>query len=181
MTRKFGTILIVFAVAALLAITVTGTESPSSDHVVVFYFTGRIQYFDIPSYVRSFDLQITGASGGFDNCNSLHEKWSGGKGLTIDAKIGVPHGLSRFYINVGGIGSSRHVGACGSRQRSGGYNGGGASAFFDGGAGGGSSDLRLDLDAKTRIVVAAGGGGGSSFCRSAGECLKSSYLDIYFW
>ena len=110
-------------------------------------------------------LQLYGAGGG-------HEK--GGRGGYVEGIVELDKIASkRFWVVVGGAGSTKNTTSQGVLYTTGGYNGGGrgVSNNTEGnntGGGGGATDVRLNFtevteyDKAQRILVAGGGGGGTS-------------------
>ena len=118
------------------------TSCVGSECVVEFAFTGGPQSFSPPAGAKNFRFEVLAGSGG--------RGAAGGK--VTGTLTQVPETI---YVYVGG------AGRMGSGVQ-GGYNGGGGSGGNSGteGSGGGASDLRLDGNLNTRVVVAGGGGGG---------------------
>jgi hypothetical protein len=109
---------------------------------ITFTYTGEHQVWTPPPGTADLRFEIYGAVGG-----------RGGAGGKVTGTFTqVPDSL---FIFIGG------AGAMGSGV-AGGFNGGGFSGGNSGteGSGGGATDIRLDLDLTSRIVVAGGGGGG---------------------
>ncbi len=118
-------------------------------HRTVFNFTGSQQSFNIPSTVTVLNIELSGASGGYD---------FSGIGDSAAAKV-TGQILNKqgqtIYIFVGGMGEN----GTGSNGGDGGWNGGG-SAGKSAGGGGGASDIRFGgVTPVDRIAVAAGSGG----------------------
>ena len=94
-----------------------------------FLYTGETQYFQVPSWVASLEVDMYGAQGG--NCNGCS---AGGLGGHVKAFISVsPNDI--LEIRVGGMGN----------YASGGFNGGGGVSYYDyynAAGGGGATDIR---------------------------------------
>lgn len=110
-------------------------------------------------------LQLYGAGGGHDR---------GGTGGYVEGIIDLSKIASkRFWVVLGGAGSTKNTTSQGVLYTTGGYNGGGRgvsnnTSGDNTGGGGGATDVRLnftevtDYDKAQRILVAGGGGGGTS-------------------
>ena len=108
-----------------------------------FHYTGKRQWFKVPSGVKWIDVILRGAAGG----GTL-----GGRGGRIHAIVPVTPG-ERLAVYVGGQGENGN----------GGFNGGANGGVLDqdvGSGGGGASDMREGGDRLANRILVAGGGGG---------------------
>lgn len=116
-------------------------------HQKTYHYTGKEQYFKIPSGVTIVNVVVVGAGGGDSGNGRAH-----GRGGRVTATIPVVPGET-LALFVGGVGS----------QPAGGFNGGGAGSAYGYSAsygGGGASDVREGGERLSDRVVVAGGGGG---------------------
>jgi len=117
---------------------------------ITFTHTGNFQVWTPPAGITDLRFEIYGAAGG-----------RGGAGGKVTGTFTqIPEAL---YIFIGGAGS---IGS----GVAGGFNGGGSSGGNSSteGSGGGATDIRLDLEISSRIVVAGGAGGGGGEAGGSG-------------
>ena len=120
--------------------------------VATFNYTGGQQSWVVPNCCNSVTVDVQGAYGGSNNCNT------GGLGGRVQATLPVTPGQT-LYIFCG-QGNGNNVSIC-----NGTYNGGGSPwncGGSYGGAGGGASDIRIGGTALTDRKIVAGGGGGAA-------------------
>ena len=98
-----------------------------------------------------------GASSPFYENNQVSVRGGYG-GYSAGIYFNTIHNLT-LYVNVGGIGTSSNTSSC-----IGGFNGGGSGGTH-GACGGGATDIRLNEDLNSRIIVAGGGGGANGGTR----------------
>lgn len=149
LTRTF-TLPFIFSTAALYGQTKT------------YEYTGDVQTYVVPNGVYSLQVELYGASGGWNDYSGVrYDKYLPGKGGKVSANLQVEPGQT-LYIYVGEKGGDASSGVGGSP----GFNGGGAgntSSTYSGGGGGGASDIRLNGTGLENRIVVAGGGGGAAY------------------
>jgi len=150
-----GTVLFMLAACGPMQPQVRGGETGQAGDVSrslpynkTFNYTGKRQWFTVPTGVTRLTVVARGASGG---SNFRYD--GGGRGGRIYAVIPVTPG-ERLAVLVGGAGL----------QPNGGFNGGGSGGTYSGRfsaqGGGGASDVRQGGDRLTNRILVAGGGGG---------------------
>ncbi len=127
-----------------------------------FEYTGDYQRYVVPNGVYSLQVDLYGASGGWNDYSGVkYEEYTPGKGGRVQATIPVHPGQT-LYIFVGGKGGDGSSGVGGTS----GFNGGGSgntSGIYSGGGGGGATDIRIDGVELERRILVAGGGGGAAY------------------
>ena len=116
-------------------------------HSFTYTYTGNSKEFKVPCS-GNYLIELWGASGGGNY---------GGNGAYTSGNIALNKNMS-FLIEIGGTG----------KIQTGGYNGGGSTGgtivnldSMESFGGGGATDIRLNKNALSRIMVASGGGGQS--------------------
>lgn len=138
-----------------------GNPEARQRHQVTFFFTGKEQFFSVPTGVTEIIVIASGASGE----TNKSEYGAGSPGGLVRATISVKP-QEKLAIFVGGQGGTPYTG-------SGGYNGGGSASCYSGvcagAGGGGASDVRQGGGRlKNRVIVAGGGGGWGGFGAAGG-------------
>ncbi len=143
--RRCGAIAASTALAGgvLIALSPAGPAAAADDTMTQFFYTGRVDSFQVPSGVNRIVAVGQGAQGA--NANN----GTGGLGAKTQATLAVTPGQN-LSIYVGGQGG----------WNGGATGGGGSLGGKTGGNGGGATDIRLTSAASSRILVAGGGGGG---------------------
>ena len=119
---------------------------------VKFLWTGKAQFFTVPTGVTAMTMDVLAASGGSGLSIAVHGGWGGEEKATVPVTPG-----QNLTIIVGGWGSYAtcdNIGNCATTP--GGYGGGGAGGPNSGGGGGGS----FVFGPGNQLLIAAGGGGG---------------------
>ena len=135
--------------------------------MITLKYTGKREIVTLPSGMYLFKLW--GASGA-DAVSYDTGGGTGGKGGYVEGTITF-FTRKRLFAYVGGKGVTQDICYPKGEVRKfyeGGFNGGGKSfSSGAGGTGGGASDIRLNDNFESRIIV-AGGGGGAGFASSGG-------------
>lgn len=124
-----------------------------------FEYTGQYQTYVVPNGVYSLQIDMYGASGGWNDYSGVkYDKYLPGKGGRLQANLSVqPNDVLYIFVGEKGGDASSNVGG------KGGFNGGGdgnTSSTYSGGGGGGACDIRVNgTDLNNRILVVGGGGG----------------------
>ena len=134
--------------------------------VTTFNYTGSMQTYVVPAGVTSIDVDMIGASGGWDDYGGLQVNHIPGDGGRVQTTLTVVPGTT-LNLYVAGIGNNASAGTGGNGGFNGGGNGG-TTGTYSGGGGGGASDIRVGGTAFTDRIVIAGGGGGAAYNFSGG-------------
>ena len=132
--------------------TASPTQSPTAIYIIgdaMFYFTGGVQYYNVPDDTYRLDIIVCGAPGG-----SYNGQANGGY---TSATYYTTNVNSTLFV---------YVGEQGTNEQGAMFNGGGAGYPSNGG---GASDIRVNgTSLNNRILVAGGGGGYNSYAGTAG-------------
>ncbi len=132
--------------------TVSPTAGPTTIYTIgddMFYFTGGVQYYNVPDDTYRLDIIVCGAPGG-----SYNGQANGG------------YASATFYPTTVNSTLFVYVGEQGTNEEGAMFNGGGAGYTSNGG---GASDIRVNgTSLNNRILVAGGGGGYYNYDGTAG-------------
>jgi hypothetical protein len=137
------------------------TNDSAAVHNRTFHYTGKEQFFKVPSGVTSVTIHVSGASGPSGGGSACY--FIGGKGGIVTADISVTSGETlAIFVGGEGTGGTSDCGPGGKGGFNGGGDGGSGASNAIGTGGGGASDVRQGGDAlRDRVMVAGGGGGGA--------------------
>lgn len=144
------------------------SSAADAQTVTTFNYTGAMDTWVVPPGVTSVEVDMVGASGGWDDFGgSTITSHIPGDGGRVQTTLTVTPGAT-LYIYVGGIGGNASSGTGGTGGFNGGANGG-TTGTYSGGGGGGASDIRIGGTTYGDRVVVAGGAGGAAYNYSAND------------